>query len=177
MIKTVYLDMDGVLVDFRRGICEALNKPIYPASQKWYFWEEWPDITFEMVNNACSIDFWRNLDWMPDGKEILSIIFNKFNINQIYILTTPMPNPNSPTGKWLWIKDNLPEFYKRTIITQAPKKLLANSDTLLIDDKDQNIDEFVNAGGRGILVPRSWNDYNVWADRSLEFIKICLESF
>jgi 5'(3')-deoxyribonucleotidase len=178
MIKTVFLDVDGVLANFRKGIHDAFIKPYhYPTlSKKWVFWDDWPEVTSEMVNAICTTGFWQNLEWMHDGHDILRAIFDKFSASQIYLLTTPMPNPESPTGRWLWIQDNLPAYYKRTIITQAPKSLLARPDTLLIDDKDQNIDEFVEAGGRGCLIPRPWNRAHFCADRTVEVVKNFLEN-
>jgi len=179
MIKTVFLDMDGVLSNFHKGVHDIFKKPyVYsPSLRRYDFWEDWdPRITRNDVNSACTINFWRNLEWMHDGPDILRTILDRFNPNQIYLLTTPMPNVESPTGKWIWIKENLPQYYQRTIITQAPKALLARSDTLLIDDKDQNIDEFIKAGGRGLLVPRPWNRNYSWAHQSVDVVKTFLEN-
>jgi len=177
MIKTVFLDVDGVLANFRKGIHEAFVKPYhYPTlSKKWTFWDDWPDVMFEMVNAVCTIPFWQNLEWMHDGGDILEIIRDKFNADQIYLLTTPMPNVESATGRWSWIREQLPEFYKRTIITQAPKHLLARPDTLLIDDKDENVDGFREAGGKALLIPRPWNRAHFQADRTVEVVKEFLE--
>lgn len=177
MINTVFLDVDGVLANFRKGIHDAFNKPYNYStlSKKWLFWDDWPDVTFKMVNAACTINFWANLEWMHDGRDILEIILDKFSINQIYLLTTPMPNVESPTGRWIWIRDNLPKFYKRTIITQAPKSLLARPNTLLIDDKSKNIDEFLKAGGYGLLVPRAWNYTYLYADKTVEIVRSFLK--
>ncbi len=178
MIKTIMLDVDGVLANFRKGIHEAFNKPYdYPTlSKKWIFWDDWPDVTFEMVNVVCTFEFWQHLEWMHDGYNILRMITKKLDTKNIYLLTTPMPNLQSSTGKMLWVRDNLPVYLKRTIITQAPKHLLARPDTLLIDDKDENIDGFVEAGGRGLLVPRPWNRAHSYADQTVGVVKKFLEN-
>ncbi len=159
MIETVFLDIDGVLADFRKGIHLAFDKVYdYPLlTPKWKFWDDWPDVNSKMVNTICTSDFWTNLEWMYDGHDILREVIKYFNPEQIYLLTTPMPNIESATGKWMWVKDNIPEYYKRTIITQAPKGLFAKPGTLLIDDKDENVEEFIAGGGDAILVPRPWN--------------------
>lgn len=179
MIKTVFVDMDGVLSDFHKGVHNTFKKPyIYgPSLQRYDFWEDWDPITTrDDVNSICDFNFWRNLEWMHDGIEIIQAITSKFKTNQIYLLTTPMPNLESASGKMMWINNNLPIYLKRTIITQAPKSLLAKSDTLLIDDKDQNIDEFIKAGGRGLLVPRPWNRNYSWAHQSVDVVKTFLEN-
>jgi len=177
MINTVFLDVDGVLANFRKGIHDAFNKRYDYSllSPKWTFWDDWSDVTFEMVNAMCTIPFWVGLEWMHDGLKIFKTTCNKFKPSQIYLLTAPMPNPESATGRWLWIKKQLPGFYKYTIITQAPKHLLARPDTLLIDDKNENVDGFREAGGKALLVPRPWNCLHRQADRTSQYVKEFLE--
>ena len=170
----VFLDLDGVLVNFRRGVCEAFGKVPDPEDG-WTFWENWEGVTTKNVDEVCNEAFWEGLSWTYDGPEIERAIRSKFD--DIYLLTTPMPNPGSATGKLLWIKRNMPWAYNRTIISYAPKSLLAGPGTLLIDDKDENIAEFVAAGGHGVLVPRPWNELHGWAGETLQVIKNSLEEF
>lgn len=37
------------------------------------------------------------------------------------------------------------------------KSCLAHPDSILIDDCDENVDKFNDAGGKAILVPQDWN--------------------
>lgn len=172
----VLLDIDGVLANFNKRAFEALGLPYtygHPALREWY-WYEYFTFSFEEVDSVCTIDFWAGVQWMPDGRDILALVESKFD--DIYLLTTPMPNPGSGTGKILWVNEHLPRYSKRTIITQVPKSLLAGPDRLLIDDKDENVAEFVTAGGQGILVPRHWNELCGWADETLQVVKNSLEA-
>ena len=173
----VFLDLDGVLVDFIRGVCEAFGRN--DPSTNWCFWENWEGVTTKDVDKKCDVFFWESLYWTHDGREIEQAVRHKFSEQNIYPLTTPMPNPGSGTGKLEWIKRCIPWAYNRTIISSpgAPKSLLATHDTLLIDDKDENIAEFVAAGGRGILVPRPWNELCGWAGETLQVMKNSLEEF
>ena len=171
----IFLDLDGVLVDFVSGIHEVFDEQYkYGDPLEWNFFKKF-GVTFDIVNEACCVDFWADLHWMHDGRLILDEVQRKFG--EIYLLTTPMPNPGSGTGKLLWIKEYIPDLYKRTILSYASKSLLAGPDTLLIDDKDENIAEFVAAGGCGILVPRPWNELHGWADETLQVVKNSLEDF
>lgn len=173
MIKTVFLDMDGILVNFRKGIRDVFGKPYdYPTlSPKWKFWDDWPDVSFAMVNAACTTEFWTDLEWMHDGHSILGAIWEVFSAGQVYLLTTPMPNLESAFGKMIWVHDHLPMYLKRTIITQAPKHLLARPDTLLIDDKDENVDGFREAGGKAHLICRPWNRGHLNADKTVQMLQ------
>ncbi len=176
MIKTVFLDMDGVLVNFRKGVHDAFNKPYdySTLSKKWTFWNDWPEVTLEMVNSACNLLFWTNLEWTEGGRDILRTIWQIFDSKDIYLLTDPVIGHETETGKMAWVNAWLPEYVKRTIITQAPKHLVAKPNTLLIDDKDENVEEFVKAGGYGILVNRPWNKGYERADHTVEDLEIDL---
>ena len=178
MIKTIMLDLDGVITDFCIGIYKAFSQSYnYPfLTRKYKFWDDWDGVTTTMVDSVCNDSFWQHQPWMPDGHDILREIIKWFCPTQIYLVTYPMPNVESPTGKWKWVKENLPEYYGRTIITQAPKSLLAKPDTLLIDDKDENVEEFVKAGGSAILVPRPWNELYGQVDETYQVIKNSLEN-
>ena len=188
MIKTIFLDVDDVLADFMGGLHTALNISYnyfnYPYKKgEWNILgyqikrRHYLDclVTFEECNQCCTTSFWQYLKWMHDGRDILRAVLEKFHSEQIYLLTTPMPNLESASGKMMWINDNLPVYLKHTIITQAPKYLLARPDTLLIDDKNENIDEFREAGGRALLVPRPWNRGYFHTDRTIKIVRGFLE--
>lgn len=172
MIKTIFLDMDGVIVNFNKAVCEQFDLS-YPPQVYHFF----PDIRDE-VNRFCDRLFWRNLEWTHDGREILRAIMDTLGLEKICFLTGMMPNIESATGKMAWIQDNLPVYRNRIILhsLEIPKSSLAQPDTLLIDDKDENVDEFIVAGGVGILVPRPWNKNYEHSDVSANVVKECLET-
>ena len=147
----ILLDMDGVLVDFNKTICERFDLPYPPKIYNFF-----EDIRLQ-VDAICNMDFWANLKWMPDGHDILGAILKRVNPEQIYLLSCPMSNIYSASGKMAWIHKNLPMYESRTIITSISKSFFATSDRLLIDDKNENVDKFRAAGGMAILYPRSWN--------------------
>jgi len=180
MIKTVYLDLDGVMVNFLGGLHRALGVP-YDVNQYPYEKGKWnmlTDIkgfddvpaTFEQINDCCAARFWANLGWTHDGVAILRAVEHAFDRKNIWLLTTPMPNVGSASGKIEWINKYLPWYSKKVFITTASKSVVAGPDTLLIDDKDENVEGFIEAGGRGLLVPRLWNaDYGM-AHHTLEVV-------
>ena len=162
----VCMDLDGVLVDFVGGLHRALglNYDVadypYPAGK----YEMFPDAiaatrgrhTLDSLTQAChTSSFWENLLWDPLGKQLLSIV-EKYSDN-IYLVSYPMNHTEAWVGKLRWIAKNLPSYQNRVILMTAHKKLLANPRAIIIDDRDDNVDKFVDAGGAGFLVPQMWN--------------------
>ena len=110
--KVIYVDMDGVLADYN-GRCKELN--VDP-------------------NNTDNIDgFFRSLKPLPGAIEA----YRKLNkIYDVYVLSTaPWENVTALNDKNAWIKEYLPEAYKRVIYTH--NKNLCMGD-YLIDDRIKN---------------------------------------
>lgn len=167
----VFLDMDGVLVNFVEGIRTALGKP-WPytnleAMGEWGLGKLWGISDREFWAPCDSSEFWSELDWMPDGVEILHAV-EAFS-NEVYLLTSPSLSPESYRGKAQWIARHIPAYRTRTLMGSC-KHLLAGPDRLLIDDCDANIDKFSAAGGMTLTVPRPWNEQWHMADRSAEYV-------
>jgi len=174
----VFLDMDEVLTDFNKKVYEVFGIPYkYETLSENYNYFSEIGQTRESVSEKCNVAFWKSIEWMHDGIDILCAVLNTFpaRANEIYLLSVPMPNLKSYEGKLLWVREHFPILEKRTIIMETPKSLFAGPDTLLIDDKDENIEEFVAAGGQGLLVPRPWNRAHFYADRTLDIVKQFLE--
>lgn len=158
----VYLDCDQVLADFVAGTAKAIGYD-YPGTRHWpegwtYDFFRFMGSTREEVNTHCDTYFWASLPWIEDGRRILCQIFKRFRPNEITVLTTPMRNNGSYTGKMIWFERNIPELYDRVIPTSVPKEEFAfDFNRLLIDDCQKNIERFSKAGGAAIMVPRPWN--------------------
>jgi len=147
-----FVDLDGVLVDFQRKVCGIFSLP-YPP-EKYEFFKPIRD----SVNAVCNEEFWESLDWMIDGKEILQKIESFFSKEIIYFLSVPMPNPGSWTGKFNWMKKNLPQYADKLIVTRSKVEILS-SNNILIDDNEDFCTRFALAGGTIVLVPRPWNGF------------------
>lgn len=155
--EVCYLDMDGVLVDFVGGSLRYHGKHLAPADVRWEFptqvgfsgtWasEFWDKLGF---------DFWANLEWTHEGKDLLYAIEEKFGDNVI-LMTSPCATAGSVEGKISWINSNLPKYARKFMVGPA-KHLTAGPGKLLVDDYEGNTDKFVEHGGRAVLVPRPWN--------------------
>ncbi len=121
--KTLYVDMDNVLVDFQSGL-DKVDDTLKEAYKGHV--DDIPHI-FSLMKP------------MTGAIEAFNLLAKHFDI---YVLTTaPWNNPTSLTDKRGWIKKYLPESgYKRLIITHH-KNL--NKGEYIIDDRlARGVDKF-----------------------------------
>lgn len=155
---TVFLDLDGVLVDFVNGMCLAHNRESPYTSENNlgnYKLEDCWGITASEFWSVATKEFWSSLDWLPDGKELYQNIIESAGAENVTILTSG-GHPDAAAGKVQWIQKHLPEIENRYLIG-PDKSVCARADAVLLDDNDQNVLNFRKAGGHALLVPRAWN--------------------
>lgn len=173
-----FLDVDGVLADFVGGIHRKLGIdfnvhqwPYAKGPDGWNFHNEL-GMTFLGMSELCDFDFWRKLHWMDDGHYILQAVLESFDPKQITLLTAPMPNVMSASGKIAWIKQNLPEYEQRIGVWADSKAILAQvPDSILIDDGGNNVRDWRAAGGKAVLVPRPWNDRHEYSEEAFVVVR------
>jgi hypothetical protein len=134
----IYCDMDGVLVDFERGYEELTGIDLRGEFQKGDdFWDP---------ISEKGVGFWAGLKWMPDGQKLWSYL-KPFKPD---LLSAPSREDSSRIGKHVWVKHKLPGT--KLILRYAKQKQeLATPESILIDDRQVNIDQWIAAGGVGIL--------------------------
>ena len=134
----IYCDMDGVLVDFDKGYLELTGHELDGSHRS--------DTDFWDPINAAGYDFWINLEWMKDGKKLWSYI-EKYNPE---LLSAPSRQNESRVAKHDWVKKELPGV--QLILRSAKhKKDFAGPNNILIDDRIDNVNGWVEAGGIAIL--------------------------
>lgn len=155
-MKTIFLDLDGVLADFCGGIsevfgCDLRNVPQWdiPGYLKMQPEDFWDEIKLR------GRYFWSELD-KYEWSDALFTVANRV-ADQVYFLTSPIKDPNCHKGKMEWVRKHYPGMVSRTILT-GHKGLLSAPDRLLIDDGTHNIEMFEGMGeGDTILWPMPWN--------------------
>jgi len=138
---TIYSDMDGVLVDFNERF-KRFSKGIPPTEYEQKFGK---DKFWELVD-GIGVRFWVGMDWMSDGKQLWNYI-KEYNPT---LLSSPSRSNYSRMGKRIWRKRNLPST-KLVLARAANKQNYADPNSILIDDRESNIDQWIKAGGIGIL--------------------------
>jgi hypothetical protein len=136
---TIYCDMDGVLVDFDLGYQEltGITSQQADANGVEAFWSPL---------SKAGAKFWITLKWMSDGKQLWSYI-KKYNP---ILLSAPSREESSRLGKRVWVKRELPDV-KLILKSASQKQQYASPTSILIDDRQKNIDQWNTAGGIGIL--------------------------
>lgn len=118
MSKIVYVDMDGVLVDFESGIDSLTEQELKSYENRF---DEVPGIFSRMKPIEGAIESFQKLT-------------NHYNV---YILSTaPWENPTALNDKLMWIKDHIGEKAKKRVIFSHNKHL--NMGDYLIDDRTAN---------------------------------------
>jgi len=137
----IYCDMDGVLTDFEERFehysgmkpKEYENKFGTPA-----FWE--------LIDVKIGLKFWVGMKWMPQGQRLWDFI----SPHKPDLLTSPSRDNGSRLGKQLWAKNHLNPKPKVIMAYSADKQRYANENSILIDDKPSNIDQWAAKGGIAI---------------------------
>ena len=117
-IKRLYVDMDGVLVDFNSGV-NRLNKMTRAAYAN-------------DPKNAPGV--FALMDPIPGAIEAINRLDEKFDV---YILSTaPWNNPSAWSDKLGWVKQHLGRRFEKKLILSHHKDLLLGD--FLIDDWDKH---------------------------------------
>jgi hypothetical protein len=129
--------MDGVLVDFNKGYKELTGEDL--TGEHRNDTDFWDPIT------KAGYDFWFNLEWVLDGKQL----WNYIKKHEPKILSAPSREEVSRVAKRDWIEKELPGTH--LILRSAKhKKDFATPTSILIDDRLDNIRGWREAGGIGI---------------------------
>ena len=146
----IYCDMDGVLVDLIAGATKILG---YDFSKRYGYvsgrHELWDKLAEEKM-------FWAELPPMPDMKQ-LWVFISTFQPNILTAVPAVRLVWDPPAGiqKAMWCEKNLGISKDRVYAVQRrDKKHFAKSSdgrpNVLIDDHQNNIQEFKSAGGIAI---------------------------
>lgn len=147
----LYLDLDGVLVDFNSGYRKLFSKGIKETQES-----EGEKAAREKYLAAGST-FWAELDWIQGGQELWNAakgLFERVCILSSAGTTDPVRGQLVEVGKRLWLKKNMPEMSASDVfivLGKHEKKKHAAKDAILVDDVRVTIDDWNKAGGYGIL--------------------------
>ncbi len=125
--KIVYYDLDGVVVDFKKGLFKAASihqtAPFRISDEK--------DID-ELI---CKTEgFYENLPAIPGAVEAVKEVMELF---EVYFLSTPMwGDPRSYTGKRIWVEKHFGDAATKRLILTHRKDLAIGH--YLVDDRTKH---------------------------------------
>lgn len=176
----VFIDMDGVLCNWTKGVADILEMD-YDK-----FLREWPPGTASISDvlkvkqsaywnkiDKAGAAFWRALEPFPWFEELWEAAEE---VGEVKILTSPSCHGSSAHGKMQWIADRFGRFKWRNYVITNQKWLCAGPGRILIDDNDKQCQDFTSAGGRAILFPQPWNKNHHCVNNRIEFVQTQLRS-
>lgn len=141
----IYQDLDGCLCDLNKISIEFYHNGFRKTIQYLENPEKYPDTKFlalkdmeEAIGHAAFEDFllstpeefWGDMDWMPDGKELWDAIKDYDPI----ILSSPVKTLACKAGKRRWVKENIGDI--RVILESDKHK--HTTDNLLVKDHERH---------------------------------------
>ena len=183
-ITRIFLDLDDVLNKFtlhalRSVGCEiksmdyidypadvgfdivAAANRFHPTKHDWYPEQFWGSI---------GRDVWRSTPVSNEFCTLLAMSTNAVGEGGVFIVTSPIDDPECDAGKKEWIRSNCPKWLYGQTFIGSHKYCLANRNSLLIDDNEENANKFEVNGGRSIRMPRPWNT-NHSVRNNIDFIE------
>lgn len=162
----IYLDLDGVVVDWSGGVCKLLNiDKTDPECQKILRSDNWlqgwkfgTNEDIDRLVGAAGYSFWYNLELLPWAHDLYNLLSEYSNV---IFLTSPGKFHAGAHAKLDYIWDH---FGNRDYILTKHKYVCASVDSILIDDMQKNMDEWRAHGG----ICWHWpNQYKLLDDPSL----------
>jgi len=143
---TIYVDLDGVLTDFLKGASLATGKTFNTHAE----WEKVKSSDWRVIADIGA-DFWAGLPWTSDGKKLWGVV-KQYNPNILSAFPQAKENKqHAVTGKNKWIKRELSGYNKIHLVKGQDKQNFASPKSILIDDLERNVEQFISKGGIGIL--------------------------
>lgn len=166
--RRVFVDLDGVLVDWMGGVRRIF--PELPTDEAWPAGRYDVAAVLGINRNAFwriiaaeGEDWWANLDPYPWAGELLE---RAAEVGPVTIATSLAPCLDSHAGKALWLQlyFGTPGAiglygcrFRDYVLVGCGKEVLARPGDLLIDDSDREISAWRRADGLSLHLPRPWN--------------------
>ena len=143
----IYCDLDGVLCNFNKRFENLIGLSPDVYLTKYNIRAFWKEIEKQ------GVEYWSNMEWMPDGKELFNYL--KSNYDELEILTGfpwGLAGQYAHKGKNIWCERELGSFIVNHKSGSKKWELCKNDSDILIDDTQKVIDKWINNGkGVGIL--------------------------
>ena len=146
MIKTLYVDFDGVIVNTVKCITELYNEdhkyyekfsPVdWTSIDTWRFEELYLEPYSVIDRYFNQPRFFATVEWMDNAQEVLQRLSEKYEIKVV-----SMGNHENLVGKQIWLLKNMPyaKFMPVSFGEHVDKSDVDMSDGIIIDDSVSNL--------------------------------------
>ena len=143
-VKQIFLDQDGVLADFESGLTKALGYKFDVTS---------PIDVYDIEKRKLTAQrLFRNLDPLPDAWKLVDWCINSGIHTEILTAAGTVNRTLVVKDKIDWIRRYVhPHWIVIPTFSGTQKAAFAHKKAVLVDDRQRNIDYWVEAGGIGIL--------------------------
>ncbi len=139
--------MDNVITDFDNA-CNGISADLIKlhSSDRDEFWK---------IIGFQGITFWSDMPWKEDGRELVDYLLN-YNTT----ILSAHPNPKrgnvvefSKKGKYDWLAREIGKDFadKAIICRRSDKKMYSSPSCILVDDNAENVENWEERGGIGVL--------------------------
>ena len=146
---TVYVDMDGVLTEYYQAVATyATSVGLLNSGGDWY--DMSPDIELAAIA-AAPTDYFSNLAKRPEADALVDLVITK---NNTWDVLSTGPTYNAQKTAWITANYGTPGSgvgrAPATVnyATNFDKGPFGGANKLLIDDRTDYVNQFVNAGGK-----------------------------
>lgn len=167
--QVLLLDVDGVICNFIDGLIRSHGWPFTHADfDSWDYHQKHGVSDAEMWEPTNDGKWWLGLDPYPYASQLVSDLYKSWDI---VFCTSPSRDSTCPSQKVQWLRKH--GFMKEHDVNYQigkRKELNAGSGAVLLDDSDDNVRKFRQAGGNAILFPQPWNENRKYASSPLDLV-------
>lgn len=170
----VYVDMDGVLANFNKATCKLFGLTYPTRSRLHHTWvrdESGVSLDRWFDSMAADPDVWDRIEpfpWTPKLVQCLDIHAPEWKI-----LSAATQDPRCWSSKAAWVTKRLFPVANlhRFILVGGRKYELAQRGDVLIDDYDENVEQWRLRGGEAFKWIEWTDDMTEEADRQIEELR------
>jgi 5'(3')-deoxyribonucleotidase len=146
-MRTIFVDMDGVVADFDTFASNLLGRKIGWHDSKF-------DLTKEEWEILASVDrLYFQLPLMPDATKLIAYVkslLTRFHVQFLTAVPRRSTMPEAKADKQAWVDKYFPGMKMDIGPFSHDKQKWCKPGDILIDDRPSNIEEWTAAGGIAI---------------------------
>jgi len=145
-MRTIFLDMDGVVADFDSYVSILLGRKIG--------WDSTQDLTDEEWERLASVDrLYYQLPLMPDATKLVAYVKSlstRFHVGFLTAVPRRSTIPSARDDKQAWVNKYFPGMKMDIVPYSHHKQKWCKPGDILIDDRPSNIEQWTAVGGIAI---------------------------